>query len=205
MGYENLVNDILNMQDVEQKIIDNKIIFTFQNDSFKVKKLNVLEKEELKKYMSYKMLELAEDKQVKKESDWIAIWKEKGIDIEGIDEEVKTLLTLFNKALYELGRLISISATPKELDIKEKECKDLKSKIANLNAQKIDLLSASYESQLVDYMYKYMVFLSLEKLEGEVFKKVFNSYEDMLQNISPELMCEAVKYVAMVENYAVFK
>lgn len=199
------MSEMLKMSELEKKVFDNKIEFIYKEDTYRVRHLNLLEAEELKKVMAAKTVELLEDKNVRREEELIALWKEKGIDIDKLTEEFNEGYKAYNKALYELGKCVSEQATEKELSIYEKRCEELRAKVEGIQLKKSELLSASYESQALELMYKYMIYFGLEKKEGDKFIKPYKSYEDMLISMDSELLYKALLHTMMVESHESFK
>jgi hypothetical protein len=181
---------------LENIVQNNRIKFSSNNKEFRIRKPNFAEQQEIEKARRKKYLELVNDDSFLFRKQWIEKYKEKNIDIDKMDEEMK-------KKEAEIKNLLLRLAKTKEPKI----IKDLKNQILKLrdeqfliNMEKTDLLSYSIEDQLAMFVNSYTVHLILEKKDGNEWVKYFKTYGDFEKCNDMDLLNRSLYYL----NYLIF-
>lgn len=198
-----VLEELMRLSELETKIQDNKLGFVVDGVQYRVRPMTIREKETLKNAMAIKTVALLEDPNIKTEEELIALWKAKGVDINELNKNFEALYTKYNTALANLGKAVANQAQQKELDILENKCESLREEIEGIQLKKSNYLSASYESQMLEEMYKIMMFMVLEKEDAEGnCSKVFTDYDKMLDEISEELLQLGLINIMLVNSHA---
>jgi len=188
-----------NLDQLSDMLKNNIIEFPIVEIKYRVRKPNQPEKRELRSVKNKRFAELLNDKNYFFEKQLIEKLEQKGISIMGIvEQQVK----IQNK-IQELNLQLAPFGDQKEED--NKIITDLKVQIYNLGVEfndlsneKIDLLSASIESEILFLVTTYTTYLILEKLEGENWVKVFKSYDDFMD------ASDEVKYKDLINTASYF-
>jgi len=180
---EKIVNEMdkeLDIVKIEEMIKDNNIIFEHNNQQYRVRLLNLKEKEELDLLRRKKFGQLIQDKDILFEKDLIRIYKERGIDLEKIDEEIKKFEAEELDLQLKLGEAISKNEPETILKSYKEQIETLRIKKRVLTTQKTLLLEFSLENQLLNFVAEVITYLSLDKLDNNKWIKMFNSLENFL-------------------------
>lgn len=184
-----------NLDNLENMLKNNLIEFGIGLNKYRVRKPTQSEKRELRSEKNKRFAELLNDKNYFFEKQLIEKLEQKGISILAITEQQ---VKIQNK-IQELNLQLATFGDQKEED--NKIITDLKVQIYNLGVEfndlsneKIDLLSASIESEILVLVTTYTTYLILEKLEGENWVKVFKSYDEFMD------ASEEIKYKELINN-----
>ena len=194
-----VINELEQSVKLENAIKDNKIEFLVKDIKYRVRKPTpdeqiIGEKERRKKYA-----ELVDDDSYFFRKQWVEKYKKKGIDIDKMDIEIRSLQKEIELLLLRLAK----SVAPEDIKKLEKEINKLRNKQYDLSIEKTDLLSYSIEDSLLVYVNSYMTWLVLEKFwkdedikEGDSnWVKVYDKYEDFLNSQNIELINRAFYYI----------
>ena len=185
------MDDDINLKRVEEFIKDNKITFDYEGKQYRVKMLNLREKEELDILRRKKFSQLLQAKDDQNnyvyllEKDLIKVLKDRGMNIDEIDDDLKKLDSEFSRIQLELGESLSKNEGEAILKTYEDNIQAIISQKQILSTQRNLLLTYSLENCLENYVYQVITFLSLEKLEDELWIKAFDTLEDF-QNYKDE-------------------
>ena len=185
---------------VEDMIKDNKISFSYEGKEYRVRLLNQREKEELDMLRRKKFGQLIQDKDILLEKDLIKVLKERGIDIDSSDEEIRKSEAEENTIQMKLGEAIAKNEPGGILEEYKKQIEDLRLKKAILNTQKTLLLEFSLENQLLNYVSKIITYLSSDILVDGVWKRLFNSFDEF-ENYSDDKLIEKLAQHSMILQY----
>lgn len=163
---------------IEELIKDNKIVFEYQAKKYRVRLLNLPEKEELDMLRRKKFGQLIKDRDILLEKNLIIQYKERGINIDEIDEKMKKLESEETNIRLKLGEAISKKQSETILKGYEEQIVNIILKKNVLKTQKNLLLEFSLENQLLDYVAKVITYLSLDELEDKTWKRKFNTLEE---------------------------
>lgn len=190
---KNLEND-LELSRIEEFIKDNKIIFNYKDKKYRVRLLNLAEKEELDNYRRKKFGQLMRDKDVLLEKDLIKQYKERGIDIEELNEQIKKIDAELMSLHIKLGEAISKNEMESILLNYKEQIEDFKVKKQILNTQKNLLLEFSFENALLNYVAQVITYLSLEENIDNKWKRMFKTLEEFQIYEDNELINKAGSY-----------
>ena len=185
---------------VEEMIKDNKISFEHEGKEYRVRLLNQKEKEELDTLRRKKFGQLIQDKDILLEKDLIKVLKERGIDIDSSDEEIRKCDAEESSLQMKLGEAIAKNEPDGILEEYKKQIEDLRLKKAIINTQKTLLLEYSLENQLLNYVAKIITYLSSDILVDGSWKRLFNSIEEF-ENYSDDGLVEKLASYSMILQY----
>jgi hypothetical protein len=194
------MNKDSDLNKAQELIRDNKIEFEYDNKKYRVRLLNLKEKEELDQLRRKKFGQLIQDKDILLEKDLIQILKERGMDIDINNEKIRKLDSEELNIQLKLGE--SISKNEGEIILKEfqKQIEDLRIKKAVLEAQKTLLLEFSLENQLLNYVSQIITYLSADILEDGKWRRMFNNLEEF-QTFSDEQLINKMAQFSMILQY----
>lgn len=178
----------------EDLVKDNKIEFVHDKISYQVRLLNLAEKEELDMLRRKKFGNLIQDKDILLEKDLIKQYKERGIDIEEIDEHIKKLNSEEENLTVKLGESISKNEDESILKTSREQIEELRMKKNILYTQKNLLLEYSLENQLLTHVAQLITYLSLYIFEDNEWHKMFSSLEDFQNHKDESLINKAASY-----------
>jgi hypothetical protein len=176
---------------IQQALTKNQIEFKYNNKEYRLRKLNSLERQELYQKRMDKYMELLQVKdehgvfKFKSEDELKKIYKERGIDIEGMVTQMLVLETKKKEYMKKIGEGLStengkLPAPDKDIAIFKNEIELLNEQIREISVKKNSLLEFSLETQTFIYVVSYITFLGTEEKEGDNWKKVWTSYNDFI-------------------------
>lgn len=184
---------------VEEMIKDNKISFEHEGKKYRVRLLNLAEKEELDMLRRKKFGQLLKDKDIFLEKDLITQYKERGINIDEIDDQIKKIEAEETVLQLKLGESISKNEEKNILEEYKKQIEELIAKKQVLRAQKTLLLEWSLENQLLNFTAQLITYLSLDKFDDEKWQRVFNSLNDFQKYEDTKLIDLAAQYSVLLQ------
>jgi hypothetical protein len=188
------------LSQIQELINDNKITFEYEEKKYRVRMLNLKEKEELDMLRRKKFGQLIKDKDILLEKDLIVQYKDRGINIDEIDDQIRKFdaedLELQNK----LGEAISKNEGQSILKTYEDQIKTLKLKKQISRTQKNLLLTFCLENQLLNYVAEVITYLSLDKFEDGVWERMFKTLDDF-QNYTDEGLINKAGQYSMLLQY----
>jgi hypothetical protein len=188
----NKMEEESNLSKVADMLKDNKIEFTHKEVLYRVRLLTVGEKDELDVSRKRKFGELLKDANILFAKEIIKLYKEKGIDIEkDIDEVISKLNSQEVDVQIQLGEAISKKEADSVLKAYEEKIYNIRIEKRILSTQKIILLENCFENLLEGYIYKCLVYLSLEKKQDEEWVKVYNSLVEFNNEMDSDLVIKS--------------
>lgn len=185
---------------VEEMVKDNKISFKRGENEYRVRLLNQREKEELDMLRREKFGQLIQNKNILLEKDLIKVLKERGIDLDSSNDEVRKYDAEESSLQMKLGEAIAKNEPGGILEEYKKQIEDLRLKKAIINTQKTLLLEYSLENQLLNYVAKIITYLSSDILVDGSWKRLFNSIEEF-ENYSDDGLVEKLASYSMILQY----
>jgi len=178
----------------ENLIRDNKIEFEYEDKKYRIRLLTIAEKNELERLRTKKFGQLIQDKDILFEKDLIKVLKERGIDVDAINDEIKKLDAEEISLQVKLGE--SISKNEGEIILKsyKEQIEELRKRKAMLNTQKTLLLRFSFENQLLNYVSMVITYLSLDELKDGTWQRMFSTLEDFENYDNGNLINKAAIY-----------
>lgn len=175
-------------------IKDNKIKFQSGGKTFRMRRLTLREQEEVDNVRRKKHFELINDDSYLFRKQWIEKYKQKGIDIEKIETNIRTKEDEIKKLLLRLAKM----SEKKEIDKIKEDILALRDEQDVLTIQKTDLLSYSIEDQLTITVNSYTCYLILEKKDGNKWIRHFESYKDFLDSNDADLIGKSFYYLSLL-------
>ena len=175
------MNEEYNIGKVYEMIKDNKIEFDFEGKQYRVRLLNVKEKDELDTQRRKKFGQLMQDRDIMMEKDLIVIYKERGIDIEELDKEINRINKQIEDVNYKLGDALVKAPGDTILKTYKEEIIKLLNDFYEIQVKKNHLLEYSLENQLINHVAKVLSYLSLDILVGTDWTRAYNSIDEYLK------------------------
>lgn len=199
-----MAKDLVDRYEIDkigEMIRDNKISFLYKDVEYRVRLLNQKEKDELDLLRRAKFGELLQNKNILFEKELTKLYKEKGIDVEEIDNKIKKLSIEMKSIQMKTGEALEKNEPESILNSFEEDIKEIMDEIYALTCQKVSLLENSFEKTLEDNVIKFLSWLSLERKEKEEYVRAFNKLDDFLKS-EDELISKAIIY-SMSLNYRI--
>lgn len=190
--------ELMQLQELEGLVQNN--IFEFQDEgkTYRVRKPNVQEKDEINKIRMTKYLEMLKDPIYIFEKQLREIYKTKNIDLDKIDKDLLT----YQKTQDNLLDRLAETTIPKDVDTLKDQIIEIRNDQQLLMKEKNELLQYCIEKQLEDYTNQYMTYLLLEVKVEETWKKAYNNFEEFLKTDNHKLIMRSAYYLAgiLVQN-----
>jgi hypothetical protein len=194
------MDEDINLKRAEELIRDNKIQFEYKEKQYRVRMLNLKEKEELDMLRRKKFGQLIQDKDILLEKDLIKVLKTRDIDVDKINDDIKKLEVGELDLQMKLGE--SISKNEDEIILKryKDQIEEIRIKKAILDTQKTLILEFSLENQLLNYISQIITYLSADILEDGIWRRMFNSLVEF-QSYSDESLINRAGQMSMILQY----
>ena len=189
----------IELSKTEEFIKDNKITFEYKGKKYRVRLLNLVEKEELDTLRRKKFGQLIKDKDILLEKDLIVQYKERGMDIGDIDMEIKKLNAEELDQQMKLGESIAKNENENILINYKEQIIELRTKKQVLNTQKNMLLECSLENSLLNYVAQVITYLSLEEEINDTWHRMFDSLEKFQIYEDEQLINKAGSYSMLLQ------
>ncbi len=202
---ENGLKDIMDVDYVSSLVEKNEIEFEYKNMKYKVSRPSFRCKQDVNEKKMVKYIELLKMKtssgefQYKTEEDLIKLYKERGKDIEEINNRIDNLDKQKNDYMFKLGKLLKEGKTSDELEVMKKEINVIYDEQKQLVMEKSMLLESSLESQINVYVYTYMGYICTEKYIDDKWIKSWNTYEEFLEE-DEYLVNKVVFYISLLSR-----
>lgn len=183
---------ISQLDEVENLIKDNIIKFEHEDIRYRVRKPTSGEKESVRKKQLEKYMEYIRSSELMFEEKLIEIYEAKGISINKIEDNIVGV----EKQINELLKRLATSQNKEDINLLKNEIRELKNRQFELITKKNSYLQYSIESQVSEFINSYYVYLLLEKENGEVWKRVFDKYEDMLNTNNENLILRSAYFLS---------
>jgi len=186
------INELEETVRLENIIKDNKIEFKVKDKVFRVRRPNLIEQQEISRFNRKKYIELVNDDSFLFRKQWIKKYKDKGIDIKKMEDDVRRLQGEIEQLLLRLAKSTDPSSIKK---LKEEILKSRDKQFA-LSIEKTDLLSYSIEDQLLISVNAYTTYLILERKEKENWTKHFEDYKKFQESDNTDLLNKAFFFIS---------
>ena len=185
----------LDMSRIEEMIKDNCISFTYDKKEYRVHLLDRAEKEELDILRREKFGQLIQNKNILLEKDLIKQYKERGLDIDEIDSDMKKLSAEELGTQIKLGESIANNEGDTILKTYKDQIIDIRAQKQIKSAQKTLLLEFSLENMLLNYVAELITYLSLDiQNEDKTWKRMFATLEEFKAHKDEKLIATAGQY-----------
>jgi len=186
---------------VEELIKDNQITFMYKENKYRVRLLNLFEKEELDTLRRKKFGQLLKDNDIFLEKDLILQYKERGIDIEELDGQIRKYEAEDLALQVKLGEAISKNENETILKTYKEQIIDLRSKKQIIHAQKTLLLEFSLENSLLNYVAQLITYLSLDEYKEGKWQRMFLTLDDFQKYPDSGLINKSASYSILLQYF----
>ena len=193
------INEKYIMDKVNEMIKDNSIPFSYKDKDYRVRLLNEKEKDELDLIRRKKFGELLQNKDVLFEKEIIRLYKERGIDIEDLDSQIRKLQADLKSEQKRLGEALEKKEPDNILKTFKERIIDITNEIYTIAIQKSNLLENSFEKRLIYEVNYATAWLSLEEKIGDNYKKAYNTLENFLKS-DETILNNTVCYMMAINN-----
>ena len=197
----NQINSDKDLAQMEDLIKSNIKEFDHLDKKYRVRLLSLKEKEELHFLKMQKFGQLMKNEDILLEKDLINIYQKRGVDIDGLNDELTKLDSEILNVRKNLGKSLAQNDTESILKTYKEKIEVLEREKEIINFQKNDLLKYSLENQLLNYEAEFITYLSLETLVEEKWERLFKSHEDFINCEDNELIDKA-GMLSMILQYS---
>ena len=188
----------IDMSKVAELIDKNVIEFYYDGIKYRVRKPTYKEKQQAYQQQVEKVTELLDNKGYLMEDVLKEKYKNKGINIDKMTQQMTALEAKKSSFQLKLGKLLKEKASDKDLKIYRDEIAQTQEEQIMISIRKTNLLQYSVEHQALIYVYSFITYLILEKEEKEEkWIKAFNTYEEFAQS-NEDLINEASAKASLV-------
>jgi hypothetical protein len=189
----------ITLSKAEDLVRDNKIEFEHTGKQYRVRLLNMKEKNELELLRRKKFGQLILDKDILLAKDLRAALQTRGIDLNDLDSQIQKLDAQYKQVSLQLGESLSKNEGDTILKSYEEKITLIKAEKDTLVTQKMLLLNDSLENHLESYVYQVVSYLALEKKVDEKWAKAFASFDDFQMYEDEELINKAGQYSIILQ------
>lgn len=196
MTQKNIIEDMkerFDLEKIKDLIKNNMINFKVEEQEYRVRILTRKERNELELEKQKYLNKLLREGDFDTEEVLIQNWKKKGIDIREMEKEFEDLSKNEKSHNLKLGELLKNKASEKECQIYKEKIENIQQKKLDLNIKRYQYLAGSMESQLLNFHYKYLTYLCLEKKEKENWAKYFKNFKEY-ENCEDDKLIEEASY-----------
>lgn len=190
--FSDKLNDIEKTSEIEGIVKDNKLIFKAGADLYRLRKASFLEKQEIDAFRRKHYLAFLKDETMLFRKDLTKLLKEKGVDIDLIEKQIKESQNSIDNLLLILAQT-TIEQEIKDLKI---NILALKKEQSDLYIEKSDALAYCIEEQLLSAQMVYYAYLVCEKQVEGNWVKAFKNYEEFTQSDNSQLIDKMIYYIS---------
>jgi len=188
----NEINESGDLNIVDEMLKNNQIEFEIKDKKYRVRLLNLKEKIDLDILRRKKFGQLIQDKDILLEKDLIKVYKERGINIEEIDDKMNKIKTEVNTKQILLGESIAKNDGETILKTYADQIKNLNDELNILFLQRLTLLEFSLENQLLNYIAQIITFLSTDVMNEEgYYRRMWKTVEEFIDSSENDLKNKA--------------
>jgi len=199
----NEINDSGDLNIVDEMIKNNQIEFEIKDKKYRVRMLKLKEKIDLDMLRRKKFGQLIQDKDILLEKDLIKVYKERGINIEEIDDKMSKIKAEVNDKQILLGESIAKNDGETILKTYSDQIKNLNDELNILFLQKTTLLEFSLENQLLNYIAQIITFLSTDVMNEEgYYRRMWKTVEEFIDSSENDLINKAGS-ASMILQYSI--
>ena len=169
---------------LEDIVKDNKVEFKSGDKTFRVRKPNLEEQQEIDNVRRKKYLELVRDDSYLFKKQWIETYKKKGIDIDKMETDIKRIHDEIRRTLLRLAK----TTDKKGIGELKDQIMKLRDEQYILSIEKTDLLSYSIEDQTHIHAKSYTAYLILERKEEDNWVKHFKDFNTFQKSDDQDLI-----------------
>jgi len=189
------LNQIAEEYEVQNLIKDNKIEFVHKDVLYRIRKMTLAEREYANKERNRFYLNLVKDKDCMFRDQWIALYKERGIDIRKMEHDISVLQNEIEHLLLSLAE----TKLPNDIAMFKKNIDTKRIEQAALLNKKGELLDFSIEDQLGLFLNSLTVQLMAEVVEsGGKGVRLYKTLDDLKNATDVALITSFYKYANML-------
>lgn len=206
-------NDIKGLENIEairSLLADNKMEFEYKEETYRVRKPNFIEKQEVFKLRCQRTVELLQETNADGTfvnlggQDLKELYKKRGINIDKMDKSIKQFQIKENQLLEKLGKNVKDLAPDNQLKSYQEEIEIVRDAAQIILTEKASLLEFSIENQLLLFIYNRFTSIVTEKKVSEEGKedkwiKAWNNFEEF-SNGEEELINLSSTYLSLILN-----
>jgi len=195
------IQELDELQEVEDMIQNNSIIWDVEGKSYRVKKPGRRERQEVKTLKNKKKTELIYEVNIVSEEELIQAYlrKESPIDIPKMRDQILDL----QRKIESLAIRLIESQIDSEKKKYEVEIESLQQEQTKISYDIRDLLDCSLEKQLKDFVQEYLICMCFEIKVDDVWQRYYKSYDDFMNsndNNEDRLISQATWYFSVLIN-----
>jgi len=189
-----VISDIEDSIKTESIVKDNKIQFKSGEKTYRVRKLNFPERNEIQEVRRTHYLKLIKADDMLFRKQWVALYKEKDIDINKMEDDIKRKQEEIKSLLLRLVKVQDI----KSIQTLKEDISRLRSEQYDIVIEKTDLLKFCIEDQLLLHVNTYTTYLCLERQEGDKWIRNFETFDEFEKCTDADLMPKAFEYISVL-------
>lgn len=189
-----ILTDLEESIKMEAVVKDNKVEFKSGDKTYRVRIPNFPERNELQKIRRVKYLELVRNDKMLFRKQWVSLYKEKGIDINKMEDDIKVKQSEIEALLF---RLVKVQ-DDKSIKTLQDDVLRLRSEQFDITIEKTDLLQYCIEDQLLLHVNTYTTYLVLETKEKESWVRYFENFENFEKCTDGDLMAKSFEYISIL-------
>ena len=191
------ITKYLEMEKVAELLSKNVIEFEHDGGSYRLSRPTFKQKVDVNDKRIERFTELLKNTKYLFEKDIIKLYRDRGIDIDAMTDESRTLTKQNNDLMMKLGEALKAQAPDNELQLLKTEIKKINERVQEITIQKILYLDSSIESQVEIFIYTYYGFLLTDKKVNDAWVKAWSTYEDFMDS-SESLINTITYYVSFI-------
>ena len=200
---EETIENLLADETVKSILINNMIEFTYKDVRYRVRKPTYKERQEVfqkrcEKHVSF-LKQKDEEGNFKylSEKDLKDLYLSRGINIEKLENEIKSLRTQEKDLLIQLGKALKENTEEKRLELYKKDIQVIREQIGEKVIEKNTLLEFSIEHQMIVFIYSYYTMIMTEKLVNDKWERAWKTLDEHLDS-DDELISMSASYSSVL-------
>ncbi|MBN1467727.1 MAG: hypothetical protein JW924_03295 [Fusobacteriaceae bacterium] len=185
------------INEIEPLIKNNIIEFLWLEKTYRIRKPTIKERLEVNRARAEKKVELLQTGKYKTKIQLIDIYKEQGIDILKIDEEIIKIQKEHDNIAE---KAIKVSDKIARNKLRE-EMLELRAQRNQLSIEKADYLEGSLEQHIDEFSNSYLLCQVFEVQDKDKWIKVFKNYEELANSNESELIFKATQFLTILMYY----
>ena len=175
------IKDKTDMALMEEGLKDNQMEFEFEGQRYRVVKPSFKHKQEVYNKQSEKFFELLNDSKYQLEDILIKKLKDKGVDLEEMERQIRTIDVKKSDLMFKLGEMIKENkGSEADRSTLERSIRDYTEEQQVIVLKRAKYLEYSIENQCTVFSYTYLGYVITEKFVDDNWVKAFASYDEML-------------------------
>jgi hypothetical protein len=183
---------------MEEVVLGNSLEFEYENQKYKVTKPNFAKKQRAFQEKARKFTALLQNKELLLEQDLRKNYKERGVDIDALDNRFSELQLQKHSLQLKLGGALAKQNTPEtELNEYKTQIEKILTEQSGISVQKSALLEFCIEQQVYVHICSYLTYLVTEKLVNDKWVPAWSNFEEF-ENSDEKLIQQVAFYSSLV-------